>query len=223
MIRDEHERLVDRLASGHASPEEEAEIRTRANEDPRLARLLRAEQAIVVGLMADKATLPAGAVEPGAKLLAALNASTGGVASAVGGSLVAKGIIGGVVTIGLVAGLTLLPGSRETSQPTTAKPNVQERVATPTPPTAPVPVVTPKEHQARESATTLADPGTKTPKVVGRATLRSSDGRQSRTERSPARIKKEGAEGSSNDKAWSKATKRGMKSTNSAETKVEGK
>lgn len=225
MIRDEHERLVDRLASGHATPEEETEIRARAKDDPRLARLLSAEHAVVTGLMADKASLPAGAVEPSARLLAALNASTGGISGAVGGSMIIKGIVGGVVSIGLVTGLSLLLGTKEAARPETDRLNVQQQIATPAPPIPPILEAAPTEQPAPESATTLADPGANAPHGTDRSATRAAETRQMKSGRSkdiPVRIKKEKAEGSSSARVWEKATKRGQKSTNSTETSVQG-
>lgn len=214
------------MASGHATPDEEAEIRARAKDDPRLAMLLRAEQAIVVGLMADKASLPAGAVEPGAKLLGALSGSTGGVAGTVGGSMIVKGIIGGMVTIGIVAGLSLLPGTKENPGRTTPKPSTQERITPHVLTTPPVPESTSDEPGVPESAPTLADPGRKAPRVMDRPTTRGSEIRQTKSPRAKdasVRSHVEKPEGGSTNRPWKNATKRGEKTTNSTETSVRSK
>jgi len=111
MIRHERERLVDRLASGHAGPDETKDILARAEEDPQLARLIRADRAIVVGVAMDQTTLPPGAIEPGARLVTALQASSNGLSGLGGGSLLVKGVVGSLGAIGLAVGILYLSGT----------------------------------------------------------------------------------------------------------------
>jgi len=209
MIREEQERLADRLALGHAGPEEEAEILARAAEDPKLARLIQADRAIVAGISMDKASLPAGAVEPGAGLLAALKASPAGVSGGIGGSLALKGIVGGLAALGLATGLSLLPG---TGVPPPAPPAATTQ-------SAPQDVSAPSSIEPKP-ASTLGGPASTPPRALQRTAARRVEPRvaKSAPNQKPPQIGKEHNDGNSARDRWKGSGKRGTKTNSSTET-----
>jgi hypothetical protein len=138
-MRSNKERLIERYISGRMGQAEQREFLARAEHDPALRRMLKAEQVIGSAIAHDRAAIPLVGMEPGAKVLAKLaatnpagvgaatgTAATAGAGSAVAGSsllgtMFAKIVLGVVGIVGVAVGTFMIaPALRTTPEATPA-------------------------------------------------------------------------------------------------------